>query len=157
MIGCTGPLSCFLVAFVGCYFLCSSQDISQSMSAGYGLKFAESHVRVDIGDCGENIWESLLTNMTIEFWIQWDRWEEISGTVMASGGHFSWKIHQLPYVAALNFIMIGHNDFDNCLWIPTPTLSLDRWYHYAVSYDGTTVIVYLDGLQVENRTCPFER
>ena len=39
---------------------------------------------------------------------------------------------------------------NNVSWVTGPTLEADKWYHGAVTFDGTSISLYLDGVKVSN-------
>jgi len=61
-------------------------------------------------------------------------------------GHYGLVIRHDQVGAYLNTAGGRENSF--AVWSPEGLLALDRWYHVAMTYDGSDLKVYLDGRQV---------
>jgi hypothetical protein len=63
-------------------------------------------------------------------------WDDIAGCVF--------RVHQDGYAQAA----LAHAPGNTATWLGGPTLEADTWYHMVLTYDGTTAILYLDGINV---------
>jgi hypothetical protein len=63
-------------------------------------------------------------------------WDDIAGCVF--------RVHQDGYAQSA----LAHAPGNTATWLNGPALEADTWYHMVLTYDGTTAILYLDGVNV---------
>ncbi|MDO9593895.1 MAG: LamG-like jellyroll fold domain-containing protein [Lutibacter sp.] len=115
-------------------------------------------VNNDYVDFGNN--HSLTSNFSLEAWVL-QKASVLNGTIISKGNASSTIINKRGYHLFLN------NGKPNLIWydntgveklnIQSPTaIPIDKWYHIAATYDGTTniAILYIDGVEVKRET-PF--
>ncbi|MBM3212465.1 LamG domain-containing protein, partial [Candidatus Poribacteria bacterium] len=65
-------------------------------------------------------------------------WSDIAGIVF--------RVHQDGYFQAAMATAPGNT----ASWVNGPNLSTKTWYHAALTFDGTTLLLYIDGEKVAN-------
>ncbi len=89
-----------------------------------------------------------LTAFTLAFWIKFDRLdtadEEHLALLLDPGGA-SWLVIDRDAAGEINVSAAGTLGVQETITVPDP--QNDRWYHLAVTFDGTRVRGYLDGVE----------
>jgi|GEM_PF-301141 len=116
---------------------------------GYGLNFNgyDSYVSIDEIDCfdGEK-------NITISFWFKANKWVnsgEIHSLLWSKGYAKNYcRLRDLADFYCSLFINGSKQEVwsDGIQGYDTETLSLDEWYHVALTYDNSKIKLYLNGL-----------
>ncbi|KPK51405.1 MAG: hypothetical protein AMS22_10970 [Thiotrichales bacterium SG8_50] len=63
-------------------------------------------------------------------------WDDMAGCVF--------RVHQDGYAQSA----LAFGPANTATWLNGPALEADRWYHMVLTYDGTTALLYLDGVEV---------
>ncbi|MCX7803983.1 MAG: right-handed parallel beta-helix repeat-containing protein [Planctomycetota bacterium] len=96
--------------------------------------------------------------LTLEAWVRLPaysagddprRWVAGKNANEWENGHYALVVSGREVGAYMNFGGGRENCFD--VWSVNSPLRLDRWHHLAMTYDGATLAVYLDGAAVGSR------
>ncbi len=104
------------------------------------------------------------TAITVEAWIRATSWafNVFDGTILCK---HSWSLGEQGYVlragnnGQLDFTVCGKDAFGTSIsWVsatsPTAVMSLNTWYHVAGTYDGDSVRVFINGVQMGATALP---
>jgi len=90
--------------------------------------------------------------LTVAVWV---KWEGLSGNYQGIvGKRDSWTATDTYWGLELNVDSgnIGFSRWDNYPWFGDNIPPVGEWQHIAVTFDGTTVIMYIDGVEVGRDT-----
>lgn len=79
-----------------------------------------------------------LQELTVAFWIKTSGFDKYDGLV--TKGDSSWRVHEGNGSGYIEFHANGVGGLRSTQWITD-----DTWHHFAVTFDGTTLAIYIDG------------
>lgn len=118
-----------------------------------------------LGCDGSTVWEEVPhatelepACLTLESWVRLSTWpygEDPRRWVVGKNGNEWENGHYALAIKGRNvgaYLNVGGGK-ENCFeaWIVEAPLELDRWHHLAMTYDDTTLTVYLDGEPIATR------
>ncbi len=102
----------------------------------------------DYVDCGNDSSLDLTAGMTIEAWVKWNDFKNFGTIVdkMAGGGVAPSNYYMWSYAGGTIRAGIGNGTAHNGVDF-TGSLSIDQWYHVVFKADGSSLYLYINGLE----------
>lgn len=100
-----------------------------------------------------------VAQMTVEAWINPDSWNDQrivakAMTILPSNNNYIWSLDN-PQSGRLRFrLSTGTSSKQNTETYIDDVLTLNQWYHVAATYDGSTVRLYVNGVEVTSNSEP---
>jgi hypothetical protein len=116
-------------------------------STGDQLRFDGSSGHLN---CGNDTGLNAKSNLTVSTWIKTNTTASVIQNVVTKGDNAHSGEYYLCYYNAnrLMFFVTNGATYSQCLI--TKTLNISQWYHFAGTYDGATLKMYLDGIEIDS-------
>ncbi|MHA2380464.1 MAG: DUF2341 domain-containing protein [Candidatus Thorarchaeota archaeon] len=109
----------------------------------------ETDGKYDLIDCGDSpLWDISGTQITMEAWVQHNNtpWDHAFGIMNHKGWYDGYSLFILRNTQNIAFNLTGET---HQLTSDTD-ITVDTWHHIVAVYDGSTMRIYIDGVQDPN-------